>query len=1551
MGPADGTPSGRAETDTDAEGGVTRYGYDALSRITSLTDPLGQVTRFTYTPRSQRATTVVEGWNGDVGATRDLTVESRAYDPAGRLASVTDAMGAVTSYTYFDDGLPATVTVENVTQSDGTVRSIVMEAAEYDGAGQLVKRTTGGGRTTTVNTFDSVGHVTRSVLDPAGLKRTVSAGYDADDRVTSTTLKVSDIENSVQSNTYDAAGRLTRSELSSSLGGPSSVATYAYDQRGLVIGSTSPIGNAAGADPAAHTTTYTYDVLGRPVTVTSPPVSAESGGAAGAIIRPTSTTGYNAFGEEVSAKDPLGRVARTTVDRLGRATSTALPAYTPPGAGTPLNATGRVEYDKLSRVVAATDPAGRRTTFAYDRLGHGTKRVDPNSVGGLQPPVDDNPPTWTSTWTPTGLRLSATDPLGARTEATYDQLGRVLTATTVERKPVLQNLTSRFTWDDAGNQTAATSPGGSVGKATYNVAGQIVTATDPLGRTSRRDYDGVGRLVKSTAPMGEAVRIRFDGLGNPVVAEDLDAAGSVLRTVTTAFDLEGRTVSATSPTTGAVTTTRYDALGRTVAFTEPVAVGQPITTTFGYDAVGNRTRLTDGRGNTTVYTFNAWGLPESTVEPSTTAHPGAADRTWTTAYDVAGQAVKLTEPGGVVRTRTFDPAGRVVRESGAGAETGTIDREFAYDKAGQLVQHNATAPASQAYAYNDRGLLLKAGTDLNVQAQTWEYDAEGRQTKRWDKSTGTSIFGYKPDGQLDWAHNPQTGTQNWYGYDGDGRLSKHFYVAPDPADTTKLKAMSERRLSYDALGRLAADQLLVNPTVGTSAQLTATAYAYDLDDRLTRKTVSGTPTDPVRDNTYGYDLAGRLTSWTADGTTSPYTWDAAGNRTGNGTATASYDERNRLLGDGTSTYRYTARGTLTGVTTGVQEETLGYDAFNRLISDGTVTYTYDGLDRVIGRNAARFTYDGGTSNLTSDGTWSYARDSAGTLLGATDGTNNVRIRTDQHTDATATLNTDGTAVVGATTYDPFGKPVTTSGTRSSLGYQSGWTDPTTGDVNMSARWYRPGTGGFTSRDSWQLNPSPSVQANRYTYGNASPINGTDPTGHENISHCGCGGPAAVAPAVPGPSTGQAAAGNGGGINFGGNGRFGGSVTIKQGSGQSAPQAAQPAAPYVPNTSGARAQAPNSAPVPGVPFAGANVVGLGGYGSTSSSSSSSSWGNEIDREKQEARDWRRSNPGRLSSSKPVGQGTASSPTAKGAPPASPKGPASPKKPTGSSVKNPTGARGPQKQPTCKTCGPVKAPPRPAAPKAEPPKPILDKNAPAPQRPTPQVDWTPPNSRDALNFLAASYNTVDLLNQLTIEQNVIPENELGNPGLLVLTDVEAESYVQKFDDRKSGYDCVNGGRSKVYYQPLDGLGRATGVQACLNRPAYNYFDSGTGELLNPHNEDWTNIMGSEVEWPIRDPDLLPPGFRLGAGLNRGHLLARQLGGDGLDRRNLVPLYSLVNVSTMKRYENRVKAAVDSGESVYYAVRPVYDGDNTIPTSIVMIAWGNRNTRFVARVPNVR
>ncbi|HEU5156448.1 MAG TPA: RHS repeat-associated core domain-containing protein, partial [Streptosporangiaceae bacterium] len=89
----------------------------------------------------------------------------------------------------------------------------------------------------------------------------------------------------------------------------------------------------------------------------------------------------------------------------------------------------------------------------------------------------------------------------------------------------------------------------------------------------------------------------------------------------------------------------------------------------------------------------------------------------------------------------------------------------------------------------------------------------------------------------------------------------------------------------------------------------------------------------------------------------------------------------------------------------------------------------------------------------------------------------------------------GTALLGSTDFDPFGQVRARSGLATSLGYQGEYTDPASGRVDMHARWYTPATGTFTSRDTADLTPDPSIQANRYTYAGADPLNFTDPTGH------------------------------------------------------------------------------------------------------------------------------------------------------------------------------------------------------------------------------------------------------------------------------------------------------------------------------------------------------------------------------------------------------------------------------------------------------------------------
>ncbi|MFI2739189.1 LamG-like jellyroll fold domain-containing protein [Streptomyces sp. NPDC018711] len=1075
---------------TDAAGNQSTFAHDPLGRVIRETDPAGNVVTHTYTKRGQLAESVLKDWAGDPsGQTRDLVLESKAYDPAGRLASTTDAMGATTAFTYYDDGLQASATAKQVTQSDGSKKDIVLGTTVYDGAGNAVSQTASGGRTT-VNTIDATGRTTRTVFDPNGLNRVTTFAHDAEDRITEQTQSVDASGKKLTWTTeYDAVGNPKKTTVTD--GTVSRVSSATFDQRGLPLTRTTPRGN---------TSTSRYDALGRLVETTAPQVQAEENGGTATAVTPKSLVGYNTFGEATESRDARGLVTRTETDKLGRPVAVTLPDYTPPGATTPITAVTRTTYDKLGNTASETDPLGRARSYAYDQLGNLVRSTDPAVAGtqGLQAPgatTFDGTSTdlsgggvSTYTWTPTGLPLSATDPTGARTESTYDELGRRLTATTVERKPTLQNLVSRYTWDDAGNQVASSTPAGRVTTATYDKAGQPLTVTDPAGGVTHAVYDGLGRQIESQEATGRRTVTEYDLTGAPLTETAYGTGTTALRSVSAEYDADGN-ITASVSATGARRTYTYDALGRTTKQVEPVTTTDSITTTFGYDAAGNRTRLTDGRGKATYYTFNTWGLPESTIEPATTQHWNPDVRTWTNVYDAAGQLVTELLPGNVKRQKTYDALGRLTAETGSGTAVATRPRSLSYDLAGRLTGVGGDGvSAGNSYTYNDRGQLLNA--DGPSGTSSYGYDADGQMTSRTD-AAGTTAFTYDQAGRLDTTTDPLTGTQVRSDYDAAGRPTADEYARPAAGGTWTIGA--KRSYTYDALGRLADDSV---KKTGTGAVVQGSAYTYDLENRLVKKTTTGTA--GAGERTYTYDLAGRTTSETSGATTTAFEWDKAGNLTKKGDVTATYDSRNRVQTWGTQTFDYSARGTVKTVTDGATTRTITSDAFERTVSNGTSTFTYDSLDRVMTSGGTAFGYDGGSNNLVNDGRSTYSRTPDGTLLAsATTGTaGSARLAiTDQHTDVVAGLSADGTSVSSSRAYDSFGNVTASAGVNPSLGYQSGWTDSSTGEVNMAARWYQPGTGGFTSRDTWQLDPDPSVQANRYTYGNAGPLNSTDPSGH------------------------------------------------------------------------------------------------------------------------------------------------------------------------------------------------------------------------------------------------------------------------------------------------------------------------------------------------------------------------------------------------------------------------------------------------------------------------
>jgi RHS repeat-associated protein len=146
------------------------------------------------------------------------------------------------------------------------------------------------------------------------------------------------------------------------------------------------------------------------------------------------------------------------------------------------------------------------------------------------------------------------------------------------------------------------------------------------------------------------------------------------------------------------------------------------------------------------------------------------------------------------------------------------------------------------------------------------------------------------------------------------------------------------------------------------------------------------------------------------------------------------------------------------------------------------------------------------------------------------------------------------------------------------------------------------------------------------------------------------------------------------------------------------------------------------------------------------------------------------------------------------------------------------------------------------------------------------------------------------------------------------LEGENSAQQLWLPKFNRNAPNG---SIDYGGFDKHNRPTGIRAVLTRA-----------LLG-------RKLGTRVTGKFN-----PPGWVEGAtNRGRGHLLGKQLGGSGSDPRNIVTIVQEpVNNSLMKRSENAVRRAVESGETVSYSVAPIYRGTEGMPAGFRIRAQGS-------------
>lgn len=360
------TPQTTLTTDYNADGtvldqkdgknnAILTYAYDALARVTSTTDALGNVTSFTYDGAGNQLSRQDPG--GNCAATPKTGCTTSTYDVANQLKTVTYSDGItpnVTGITYDNDG-------QRTGMTDGTGTS----AWVWDSLHRVTSYTNGNGGhvqyaynlrnlPTTITYpgslnvargYDDAGRFT-SVLD--WQSNTTTFGYDVNSNLTTETLPAG--SGVVDTLTFDAADRLmaiadtkagntlfsaayvrdNANQLTSDSSAPSSTGSYKYTTLNQVCYAGSSSTNSCGSPPSGSTP-YTYDAADNvTLTGTTQQVfnnadqlcwTASTTGSCASPPSGATTYAYDTRGNRTTATPPAGGATNLSYDQANRLTA------------------------------------------------------------------------------------------------------------------------------------------------------------------------------------------------------------------------------------------------------------------------------------------------------------------------------------------------------------------------------------------------------------------------------------------------------------------------------------------------------------------------------------------------------------------------------------------------------------------------------------------------------------------------------------------------------------------------------------------------------------------------------------------------------------------------------------------------------------------------------------------------------------------------------------------------------------------------------------------------------------------------------------------------------------------------------------------------------------------------------------------------------------------------------------------------------------------------------------------------------------------------------
>jgi RHS repeat-associated protein len=704
---------------------------------------------------------------------------------------------------------------------------------------------------------------------------------------------------------------------------------------------------------------------------------------------------YNAAGSLIQKTLRGGRTFTYTYS------TSSTPSNIAPWAGLLLSQTDAFghtlswQYNATGQMSQMTDPAGGTYSYTYD--GN-------NNLTGVTYP-DRSSKTY---WYNESVNTGGTNLPTALTGITDESAVRYAT----------------FQYNSSG-RAVSTQHAGGVDTYTFNYTspGSSATVTDPLGTS--RTYQFTQSLSydldkNQTQPAAS-------GSGNVTQSETYDANGNPASLT----DYKGNVTNYVYNLTRNLETSRTEAYGTSSARTittvwdpnwrQPDTITEPNRTTgFTYDSMGNvltkmitDTTVTPNVSRTWTYTYDSYGRmltakgPRTDVNSTTTyayytcttgsqcgqlqtvTDPVGNVTTYNT-YNAHGQPLTITDPNGVVTTLTYDARTRLTSR-----QVGTETTSFSYYPTGLLKQVTLPDSSYVLYTYDGAHRLTQISDGAGNSIQ-YTLDAMGNRTatKTYDPSsvlhlTHTRVYNTLNELYQDVNAANTSAVTTTYSYDNNGNQTA--IAAPLSRNTTD---------AYDPLNRLSQ---ITDPNSGN------TYFTYDTENDLT------SVKDPRSlTTTYGYNGFGDILKLISPDTgTSSSTYDSGGN------LSVATDARGS-----TANYTYDAANRVTQIvyknSGGVADQTIvfGYDAGTngkgRLTSasdaNHSMSWSYDTHGRVTGKGlvVGSFNESVGYGYTNADLTALVTPSGQAVSYGYNS----------NHQVTSITVN--GTAVISAVTYEPFG---------------------------------------------------------------------------------------------------------------------------------------------------------------------------------------------------------------------------------------------------------------------------------------------------------------------------------------------------------------------------------------------------------------------------------------------------------------------------------------------------------------------------------------------------